>query len=302
MRDMRQIVGWFVATSALAPCLVQGQELPTLTSVAVRTTVDYSSASTVFSYHYVVSNPASNHGEFSLIELDISRPVGGTTLGSDNLVNGSGFAAELSRVAQQAPESVPMIPVGLRAPLEWAVSLGVNGTAGWFTRDELVLQPGQTLSGLQVDSLGLPGLRTLTASAYVEVDDLPITPPTGDSDLPRYFAEVEVFKSRARATTTVVGPTAPPADFNAQAFLQTIIGYKEQSRVLGWIANDGITNSLDVKLNAAQSALARNDTTAAKNELNALLHEVDAQADKHLTPEAVALLKFNTLFLVSKLP
>ena len=80
-----------------------------------------------------------------------------------------------------------------------------------------------------------------------------------------------------------------------------IQGYKEEALTLGWINDAGVADSLDVKLNAALVALQRGDNGTAKNILRALLHDVDAQADQHLTSEAVALIKFNTLFLISKI-
>jgi hypothetical protein len=98
-----------------------------------------------------------------------------------------------------------------------------------------------------------------------------------------------------------VGPTAPPADFRLADFLQTIISYKEQAIQLGWIKDRGIGISLDAKLNAAQASLSRGDNRAATNQLSALLEEVDAQAGKQLSSEAVALLKFNTQYLISRM-
>lgn len=98
-----------------------------------------------------------------------------------------------------------------------------------------------------------------------------------------------------------VGPVPTPSNPDANQFLQTIIGYKEQAIQQGWIKNQGIGNSLDTKLNAASASLARGDNKAAVNQLNALLNEVNAQAGKQLSPEAVALLQLNTQYLISKL-
>ncbi|HMC21537.1 MAG TPA: hypothetical protein VKL19_06800 [Thermoanaerobaculia bacterium] len=49
----------------------------------------------------------------------------------------------------------------------------------------------------------------------------------------------------------------------------------------------GIANSLEAKLTAAQASLAAGDTTAACNEIGAFINEVEAQSDKKLkVPEA----------------
>jgi hypothetical protein len=46
----------------------------------------------------------------------------------------------------------------------------------------------------------------------------------------------------------------------------------------------GIANSLEAKLNAAQASLAAGNTTAACNQIDALINEVQAQSGKKLTP------------------
>jgi hypothetical protein len=54
---------------------------------------------------------------------------------------------------------------------------------------------------------------------------------------------------------------------------------------LGHIDNQGIANSLLSKLDAAQTALARGETTTAANLLNAFINQVQAQAGKHISAE-----------------
>ena len=50
----------------------------------------------------------------------------------------------------------------------------------------------------------------------------------------------------------------------------------------GFIDNQGITNSLLAKLDAAQAALDRGQTPVAINSLQAFINEVQAQAGKHI--------------------
>ncbi len=52
----------------------------------------------------------------------------------------------------------------------------------------------------------------------------------------------------------------------------------------GFIDNQGITNSLLAKLDAAQAGLDHGQTGAAINLLGAFIHEVQAQAGKHIDP------------------
>src|SRR6266852_9334902 len=52
----------------------------------------------------------------------------------------------------------------------------------------------------------------------------------------------------------------------------------------GFIDNQGVTNSLLAKLDAAQAAQDRGQTSEAINQLDAFIYEVQAQAGKHIDP------------------
>jgi hypothetical protein len=69
----------------------------------------------------------------------------------------------------------------------------------------------------------------------------------------------------------------------------------------GLIDNAGIANSLTSKSSAAASQIAQGNTTAAENQLNAFINELDAQVGKHLTKQAYDLLKAAALFAISSL-
>lgn len=55
---------------------------------------------------------------------------------------------------------------------------------------------------------------------------------------------------------------------------------------VGIIDNQGVTNSLLATLDAAQAAQNRGQTSEAINQLDAFIHEVQAQAGKHINPMA----------------
>jgi hypothetical protein len=229
-------------------------------------------------------------------------PTGGASLGSDGLQNGPNFMAGIAADVLRDPRTPAMIPVALNGPPGWLTTVSVSGTASWIAgSDGAAIVTGGTGIGYQITSPGPPAIRQLTAAADYDIDTLPITPPNDPGDLPRYDKDLATALVNFRAHVLTVAPTAPPANFQPDRFLQTIQSYKEQALKQGWIDNDGVANSLDVKLNAALAALQAQDTNTAKNVLNALLNEVEAQAGKHLSTEAVALLQFNTQYLLSKL-
>jgi len=206
-----------------------------------------------------------------------------------------------------------------RQPLaQWAirydpnVKLTITGTPpGWMKNQEpigkqplatwtgiqSVLSSGLTESGFVIEAEGLPGIVRALAMGDIPVDQLPQFP---EGQAPESLPGSSILENSAQTQT--VGPTAVPPTFDPLAFVGEIIALKEQAASLGWIGNRGIANSLDSKLNAAQASLGRGDNGTAKNQLNALLNEVEAQSGKALCPEAVALLKFNTQYLINRLP
>ena len=210
--------------------------------------------------------------------------------------------AEIAQTVLKDPRTPVMIPVALDGPPGWLETVSVSGTASWIARsDGTSIIAGASANAYNITSPGLPGIRQLTAAADYDVDTLPVAPPKDPSDLSRYNSDFGAILSNFKFIQLTVGPTAPPADFRSLEFLQTIQSYKEQALRLGWIDNLGIANSLDSKIIAARQAVQAGDNGAARNILNALLNEIEAQSGKHLTSEAVALLKFNTLFLIGKL-
>lgn len=276
------------------------QSLPTLNGVTVNSNVTVLSGD-ILVYSYNVTNPPSNTGSLWLVTLDIRKPAGGADVSGDGLNNDEGFFVNTSKVVQDRLGN-QLIPVGIQTPADWNAALTVDGAVQWNASDfSPLINPGGSLSGFQVSSRGLPGIRKITAEAEIDFDTLPITEPASPSDLPRYETDLAAIQARTIVSTTTIGPTVPPKTFVAADFIKTIIFYKESAVKQGWIDNRGIANSLDAKLNAAQVSLADNDTITAQNQLNALLHEIDAQAGKHLTSEAVSLLKFNTQFLISQI-
>jgi len=69
----------------------------------------------------------------------------------------------------------------------------------------------------------------------------------------------------------------------------------------GMIDNAGIANSLTNKSNAAAAQIARGNTAAANNQLNAFINELNAQAGKHLSLQGYNLLKAAALYYISRL-
>ena len=86
------------------------------------------------------------------------------------------------------------------------------------------------------------------------------------------FSLLTVGTARAQATDDCVhAPT-----------ITSLEACVEHAAQQGIIDNQGITNSLLAKLDAAQAALDRGQTSVAINNLQAFINEVQAQAGKHI--------------------
>src|SRR5215471_370792 len=79
---------------------------------------------------------------------------------------------------------------------------------------------------------------------------------------------------KARAQTADECPLTPT--------IASLVTCVEHAASQGLITSQGVTNSLLAKLNAAQAAQDRSQTGTAINLLGAFIHEVQAQAGKHI--------------------
>ena len=87
-------------------------------------------------------------------------------------------------------------------------------------------------------------------------------------------------------SVTMNGPHAGTAVYQLPAdALQTLI-----STVSGMNLPNGITHSLEAKLNAAEDSMNRGDNNAATNQLGAFINEVNAQSGKQISTDQAALL------------
>ncbi len=297
---------------------VSAQDLPYLKTITFEAGVEFSPDNGTFTYTYTVTNPSTNKGDIWSIEIDISKPTGGTELSKEGLVNGPGYLEHTSQaIAEQTIPgitTVPMIPVGLSSPPDWSSGLSVVGTAGWGSSDDALFLPGQTLNDFLMTSRGLPGIRAFKVEPYLDVDLLAeagfLIYPESNEDLEKYKKDLKTPEDSVSVKGKTIGPTAPPANFVAIDFLSYLVDLKHQAFELGWITNKGVENSLDAKLDQVKAKLQAGDTKTASNLLNAFLNELDAQGcesydncpkGKHLTPEAWGLLYFNGEYLLERL-
>jgi len=88
------------------------------------------------------------------------------------------------------------------------------------------------------------------------------------------------------------------------ATIESLMCAKHRLYDMSWIYGpgaQGIVNSLDATLEAAQRALGRGQPHVAVNKLNALIQEVEAQTGRHITPEGAEILIRGAEYVIERL-
>ena len=81
---------------------------------------------------------------------------------------------------------------------------------------------------------------------------------------------------------------AAEMDMCGEATIQSLHDCVMHAYEMGHIDNAGVAASLEAKINAAQAAVDRGQLAVAVNQLNAFIHEVQAQAGRHIEAEHAA--------------
>jgi hypothetical protein len=292
----------------LAECPQYTIDLPKISGLEIRAAVIRNASTGVYTYNYTVKNGANSTGCLWSLDVDITKPPNTITLSEEGLTDAKGVDKSVLHSQEFSPPS--MVPVGfpshpkVEGVQAWIGGVTIKGRAIWgpaFNRS--LLEPSEVLNDIILTSYGLPTIRD-----YVINPDY--NPPPVDEETPGMLDQIRKIRSEIALKGKIIGPTAPPANFVALDFLMRIEDLKHQAFELGWITNEGVIKSLDVRLDQAKKNLQAGNPKAVSNVLNAFLKEVSAQGcesyencapGKHLKPEAWALLKFNTEYLLAKL-
>ena len=183
----------------------------------------------------------------------------------------------------------------LSAPTGWIVLAGRGvPRVSWGGSDtSSFVRPGENFVGFRFESGALPCIQQFLTAGWVPPPVLETEPDSiiGDS----------IFENSKKGKT--VGPRPAPEPFVAVAFLDTLVSYTNQSLALGWIANQLTADKYTNLFSTARSQLVLNDSAGARITLTTVLPNVTVDsAAALLTSEAIALLRFNTEYLLDQLP
>jgi hypothetical protein len=194
-----------------------------------------------------------------------------------------------------------------------------------------VILPGEELS-FSFEARGLPGIGQFWAAGWApwyfteEQEDSLIRAGYPEDDL--HPTDDKFFKG-----ITIVRKN-PPEPLVHLAFLDSVSSYARRSAELGWLGksrdndcdederpDDGIAKNIELRLQKAKRELVKGDSVQTRKELEKLVQKVERirkrsqeEEKKHkrdrwekdsnviMTGEAYALLKYNTQYLIERLP
>ncbi|MBO6586910.1 MAG: hypothetical protein JJ953_12450 [Gracilimonas sp.] len=161
------------------------------------------------------------------------------------------------------------------------------------------ISSGDTLNGFSYVSNGIPSIKNSYSKNYVWYS-FPSEPQGPTGRLGEVVDSLLTLKSGVLKKT--LGPWSPNPTMNLISFTDSLETFRYRScEELGWITNQGICNSLQVKLRNFRRHLERDKPKQARNVLHAFINQVEAQRGKHITEEGYALLYFNAEYLMDKL-
>ena len=191
---------------------------------------------------------------------------------------------------QEAPALTPGIP-----DADWfrqTIRAG-QSVSEWLVIADVAFAPGTRTPTLWYEASGLPGLVTYRAVAYL---------PPPQTQNPDEEAPIDPVTRKSILGTTVGIVPAPSGSDAAPAALATrLLDLQGRSCALGWITQQGVCHSLEVKLQHAGAALAAGTLEEARGDLQAFINELDAQNGKFVTTTAYALLRPNAQYLLARL-
>ena len=161
------------------------------------------------------------------------------------------------------------------------------------------VEPGQLVRGFSFVTEGLPDIVKCFAKGYAPGPKV----PDGAGGVPEEVGEsIHEFCTKFQLVSgKTIGPVAISDSFIAEEFVENIISLLAQSFELGWIEQKKIYEDIEGKLGLIKNAVVQNNTVEAKKLLSALLGYIESEKDALLLPEAYALLKFNTQYLLNHL-
>lgn len=304
----------------------QSKPLPFIKSAQVQCVVTFNSQTKLYEYHYQIINGSTSEGNITDFEIDILRKPGSVTFDTTNLRFATRFIENsFRRHFPLLADSI--VSVGFPSvPAFWTAMLSDRGRASFDGDDRNDIKPGKSLENYVISSSGFPQIRSFVLNAYYDVSSF--YPSVDEVENPDSLTEkIDYDRESVKFRGYTIGPTAPPINFVATEWCDTLLSYIRQSAELGWLKSkrdddcdddekpeDGVTGNLIKRLQKIQTFLTKGDSVKARNELEKFLKKVEKiysrsvkaeekrKEDIIMTSECYALLKYNGEYLLDRLP
>ena len=182
-------------------------------------------------------------------------------------------------------------------PFDWVFAHRTSPSISIFSDSGISsVRVGGEQDSFIVRTSGLPVISHYYAQAFLTM----IEPKLSDTATLQEDVFNNIFSNSYVGTT--VGPADPPYPTSPLAFVDSLIGYTNQSRSLGWIKDQATGNKYLGYFSSALTHLQSNDIGGARSILQSILISANSDSASNLTNEAYALIEYNTQYLLAQLP
>jgi hypothetical protein len=303
--DMKRVLAVSILLNGLFATilLAQQRQYPHLYNVIIQANTSFDTSEGMFHYSYTLTNSTTNIGRIASFEIDISRKPHTLKIDTAGLRFKNDGYTEKNFKLDFAHLAGKIIPVGfLQTPPGMWDGGNTNALTASFdaVSDADFIAPGKSEGGFEMISRGLPSIRACFLAPYFDV--ISLFPDPNDTTIKYYVPPVDSVRQAMKFHGWTVGPTAPPIIFVASIWCDTLISYINQSKVLSWIKNQLTANKYLGYFGSVKASLLQNNNSAARTTLGQVLADVNIDSTRNLTSEAYALIRYNTEYLLSRLP
>lgn len=253
---------------------------PVIRNVVVDVQLTHTGIPPLFCYRYGILNGGNSTGEIIWFQIDLSRPSSSVLFDTVGLRFMSPLVEEFFR-QDYPPRAAYVVPVGF---LEQPTSGGWTGSYqnspyGIFGTNRAFILPGERKVPFTLLSPALPGIRRFQLDPHFEEE---YYFPSFEKDTLELFP-MHVRDSIRQAVIFygwTIGPYAPPAIFDANIVLDTIVSFVTTSRSFGWITDQPTADRYLGYLSSARTHLQQNNIAQARAVLQQVLHRLGATPTK----------------------
>jgi hypothetical protein len=239
-----------------------------LSGIRLKCTISYEMSSEIYKYDYSLSNGQNSNGCIEVLRINLSYNEGSKELSDTGLTNYPRYidksVFKLHPDLRMIPVGIPILPSTKGFTSSWSAGFGINKMIDWVrAANKFGIEPGETQSGFVMTSYGLPGIRSfIVEPGYNPIHQKIITPAIEDSLRKHESTEEESeayqkFLDSLNVKGLTIGPTAPPKNFIATIWCDTLLSYTRQSVQLDWLLDKNAEKRIDHKLEMAKRLLEK---------------------------------------------